>query len=767
VRVVKHGWSSAIGFVLVLVGCGATEIRSSRSQGTGGAGSNIILESYNSKSVDKIDLLLVLDNSPSMADKQDVLASAVPDLVRRLVSPNCVDVLGAPVGQTPSDPTAECPPGSVREFDPILNFHVGVITSSLGGHGTSYCEGTEAENDHAELLGSRPRGAGTVYPPGTPGFLDWKPSTNSGADVNAFYSSLQAMVRAAGSEGCGFPASLEAMYRFLADPFPPQSIVLEPCRGTAQCATPAGLDATILEQRRAFLRPDSLVVIVMVTDGNDCSIRDSDLYHYAATLNGLLPQASSVCSVNPNDPCCYSCGVVKPSNCTADPKCGPPPPPLLAIDDPPNLRCFDQKRRFGLDFLYPISRYVTALRSPKLCTTKVDLNPDGDCAARPDESPGLVDNPLILDPAYGGFLPRDPSRVHVAAIAGVPWQLIADDPADSQSLHFKVWDQMNADSTWAVILGDPANATGPVPPQDPHMVQSVDPRPGIPGPNTPPDADPINGHERNITRRDDLQYACIFPRPLTNACVNTNCDCFDSEPGENDPLCSTSGGPYEPVQYNAKAYPAGRELELIHDIGNTGIVASLCPRNLADPSAQDYGYRPAVDAIADRLKSTVGEKNCLRRKLAVAPDGTVSCTVLEATIDPAWSCDPSMNRRKPDPSLIEAARRHLAADKWCDSDPNTTYIPECSRFNVCEIMRADDSCLTTAPSPTTIGWCYVDPSANLGDPALVTKCPTNWKQRLLFFGDNTPVSSGTVLITCGNGAPVGTALNTGGTSQPL
>jgi hypothetical protein len=161
----KCGWWSFIGFVLVFAGCGATEIRNLRSDGAGGSGSNVMLDTFSTKSCDKIkmDLLFMIDNSPSMADKRDVLTAAVPDLVRRLVSPTCVDDTGTAVGQTPTDPAAPCPSSTVREIKPTTDLHVAVITSSLGGHGAPICEGTEAENDHAELLGSRPRAASTVY----------------------------------------------------------------------------------------------------------------------------------------------------------------------------------------------------------------------------------------------------------------------------------------------------------------------------------------------------------------------------------------------------------------------------------------------------------------------------------------------------------------------------------------------------------------------------------------------------------------------------
>src|ERR1700753_731611 len=39
----------------------------------------------------KIDLLFMVDNSVSMADKQEILAAAVPVLLGRLVAPICVD----------------------------------------------------------------------------------------------------------------------------------------------------------------------------------------------------------------------------------------------------------------------------------------------------------------------------------------------------------------------------------------------------------------------------------------------------------------------------------------------------------------------------------------------------------------------------------------------------------------------------------------------------------------------------------------------------
>ncbi len=90
--------------------------------------------------VGKIDLLLALDNSASMADKQAILALAIPDLIVGLVNPRCLDdVTSAPVATQPMSPLDPCPAGSTRDFTPVLDIHVGMISSSLGSFGADGC----------------------------------------------------------------------------------------------------------------------------------------------------------------------------------------------------------------------------------------------------------------------------------------------------------------------------------------------------------------------------------------------------------------------------------------------------------------------------------------------------------------------------------------------------------------------------------------------------------------------------------------------------
>ena len=112
-----------------------------------------------------IDLLLVVDNSPNTENFQSLLAATVPYLVGRFAQPACVDGLGNVLGTAPSD-GAPCADGQ-REFQPVEDVHIGVVSSSLGGHGADSCSPVSTywnvtQNDAAHLLTRGP--GGTVVP---------------------------------------------------------------------------------------------------------------------------------------------------------------------------------------------------------------------------------------------------------------------------------------------------------------------------------------------------------------------------------------------------------------------------------------------------------------------------------------------------------------------------------------------------------------------------------------------------------------------------
>ncbi len=88
---------------------------------------------------------------------------------------------------------------------------------------------------------------------------------------------LAEMVKGVGQVGCGYESQLESWYRFLVDPEPYKSITVENNRSVLQ-----GVDDELLAERKNFLRSDSLVAIVLLTDENDCSLTDAGIAFNAA-----------------------------------------------------------------------------------------------------------------------------------------------------------------------------------------------------------------------------------------------------------------------------------------------------------------------------------------------------------------------------------------------------------------------------------------------------------------------------------------------------
>jgi hypothetical protein len=539
----------------------------------------------------KLDLLFVIDNSISMGTKQAALAASLPSLVSRLVNPLCVGADGATVPASGID--APCPEGFERESLPVRDMHVGVITTSLGARGGTICvpdvDPSRNYDDFAQLVPSV-RPTITLEDSGGQGFLTWNPENPASAsesEPGALTQNLQNHILATGEFGCGYESPLEALYRFLIEPEPPLEITSD-----SRSSTATGINNVLLSQRAAFLRPDSAVMVVVLTDEDDCSIVDQSgsqgwIVGYSPMNATTLPRATAACESDPNDPCCTSCAAQTPTGCVRDPLCDTSPN-LEVIDDALNLRCFEQRRRFGFDLLYPIERYASALRG--------ELVPSRSTGA-------LVANPLYV----GG---RTPALVSVAMIVGVPWQDLAVDAA-AVPLEFMTNDALASTDRWPVILGDPA---ANVPPTDPFMRPSVEPRTGqnpitnepiVGSTSTDPTAT-INGHEHDATERNDLQYACTFELPEPRFCNVDDyaCQCQESDIPANRSICQPpGGGAATTTQYYGHAYPSLRPLALAKSLGTQAVVASICPRDLANETGPDYGYVPAANSILARLRT--------------------------------------------------------------------------------------------------------------------------------------------------------------------
>ena len=715
-----------------------------------------VSESVKQNKVNKIDLLFMIDNSSSMADKQQILGEAVPELVDRLIEPKCIDpntlrTVGNAVNGI-------CTMGEL-DFEPIKDIHIGIITSSLGNHGAAgVCEDADDvlnmrsdphNNDQGHLV-SRGAGGTPVATWNNKGFLLYNPNDPNGLkNAAAVAAPFTEMVKGVGQHGCGYEASLESIYRFLIEPQPYLTIGINKDIGGFGQAELNGTDTQLLQQRKDFLRADSLVSIMIVTDENDCSVVDSGQGFYALLRpqqggRSVLKHGTSRCLENPNDQCCFNCGVqTPPTGCASagnDPECMKGE--LTVTEDQPNLRCFDQKRRYGVDFLYDTQRYVDGFTKPEV----------------PNRKGEMVANPLFSDltcmTGAGCAQVREKDLVFVAGIIGVPWQDIALDPLDLTK-GYKTAKQIESDNVWAEILGDPKNASGPILPRDIHMVESIKPRAGLPGPGSAANADIKNGHEWDPSLdmsqpNADLQYACIFPLATPKKCEGAaDCDCYGPNIGQvQNPLCQGPTG-YTENQLRAKAYPGLRILQVLRGIdASQAIVASICPANVTDKTRDDYGYSPAISALVGRLRNALRGR-CLPRTLEVDKEtGNVPCVVVEVYNAATCDCKVAPGRDTADPTVITDAMRK-EGNCFCEIQQMKGIVPN-SPQQVCKTNL-------NPPAGTGDGWCYVDPQQGL-DPLhpfdmaqcpVVRGCPATDKRLIKFINTNSePRPGATAFIMC-------------------
>ncbi|MDP9150465.1 MAG: hypothetical protein M3O36_11075 [Myxococcota bacterium] len=739
--------------------------------------------------INKIDLLFLIDNSASMGDKQELLAAAVPDMLNRLVSPNCVDPAGNPTGQTAQ--LGVCPGGSAPEFPPVHDMHIGIVTSSLGGRGGDVCSPTEtnpskalnAHNDDRGQLVNRGGASELDVPDADPShMLAWFPNVpqNVGAampptraigmvgargQTGTLIGDFTDMIIGVHEHGCGFEAQNEAWYRFLVQPDPFDAITV-----AGNTASLIGTDDTILQQRADFLRPDSLLAVVVVTDENEEVANPLAVggqgwvfenQSFPGTTNGTLPQGTIECrnidpnnilTTGPNDPNCRSCAGLEgqPGFATRCPKDGASGAPghLDPSHDKINVRFFNQKQRFGVFAGYPTSRYVRGLTKDRVPDRAHEVDRNGNYVGDEDAYANCVNpifaanlrrnsaDPKALCNAKAG--PRKATDVYYAAIAGVPHQLLQAKPGDMEcrpgtSAADCPQKDVLTEADWTLITGrDPEHYDFRG--IDFHMLESTAERTaqGVMAnasrcPSTAADnCDPINGREW-ATGNGDLQFACTFKLATQKDCTALEnqgaCDCATDSTTRGAPLCTTGGtgaGGHGTTQLQGKAYPSVREMVIAHAMKKQGIVSSLCPIHESESVPGDplYGYRPAVKAIVDRLTVNL-EVQCVPHKLAPGANGDVPCLVLVTL--PAGDCKgPGLS--DVDPTLL-ARFRQSQHESWSGGggatggniDPSTLPTCQLAELNPGTSPKSFDA-NGSCKASNEPGWCYVEGKAAGGCP---------------------------------------------------
>jgi hypothetical protein len=192
---------------------------------------------------------------------------------------------------------------------------------------------------------------------------------------------------------------------------------------------------------------------------------------------------------------------------------------------------------------------------------------------------------------------------------------------------------------------------------------------------------------------------------------------------------------------------------VLRDYGDNSIVASICPKNTTDPTAADFGYRPAIAAIVDRLGERLTEK-CLPRKLEVQEvEGGMqaSCLIVEAD-EKGTGCDPEQARSEVSPEMASNVRQRLLNTHLCSD-----LKQDCLDYQLCAIeplapgTAEHQSCLSGGASSGD-GWCYIAPEQGLGDVSQVEKCPETKKRKIRFAGASNPKKGSVTFFACA-GAP--------------
>jgi hypothetical protein len=639
------------------------------------------------------DFVFIVDDSISMGDKQKLLTQS---LIRAHgYFTRCTD---------PSSPNlwlpavnGECPPGMLSSGSILSSENVSIITTSVGAGGIA-CSGSD--------LGAR-----LIEPPTAEELRQ--------SEDEPFGPRLSHV----GEAGCGFEGPLEAMYRFLVDPEPPAGIGTKTEDG--QLVTVAKeVDRTLLEQRAQTLKPLSQVVVVIITDEDDCSVNDAgDAWKMGAEPG--LARGSSACAEIGNR-CCRACDLAEgapPAGCeplSQDSVCSRAPT-WAPEADPLNLRCWQQRQRFGRDWLFPIERYTEALTAPTIVT-------------RTGQS---VPNPLF---EHG----RTPDMVSVVLLSGVPWQdLVTPETAeDSDSMQFLTPDELDSRGAWAQILGDPNQG---ILPTDPHLRESVALRPGLPSADG--EWDPIHGHEVVWPNEDQLQYSCIFALPEPRACDGqAACDCAAASGGQS-PLCRDQHGGYDATQRFAKATPPPRLLEFARAMGARAHLGSICPRQLASPASPGFGYTDILLQAKDLSYSSAFDLSCFWPSLPLSAAGTLNCKLLELHLQ---SVD------------CTALGRTVASGPFLDAFLNEVSVPDRVGTTVCEIppfegdarspgTPAHECANKLHPKLQTQGYCYVDPLLGLGQTAVVDSCPPISQRRVRVIPQNLPMPNTRTELICDYG----------------
>ncbi|UJR84042.1 hypothetical protein [Sandaracinus amylolyticus] len=211
-----------------------------------------------STTTDALDLVLMMDSSGSLEAEQTRFVAALPRFFRALTS-----------GDHDEDGTPE--------HTPVRSLHVGVVTSDMGSAGFPIptC-GTEFGDD-GRFVRSASASLGGC-PATYPTFFEFA----AGDDVSALANDVSCVAQTEHLEGCGFEQPLESVLKALSPAVPTEWTAegFEP---------PTFLDGTLghgAGMHAGFSRRDAVLAILLLTDEDDCSVSDVELFDQTSPRYG-------------------------------------------------------------------------------------------------------------------------------------------------------------------------------------------------------------------------------------------------------------------------------------------------------------------------------------------------------------------------------------------------------------------------------------------------------------------------------------------------
>ena len=187
--------------------------------------------------LDAVDILMVIDNSNSIAPQAEALKAELPRLLNAIVMGNDGDT----------------------SFPPANSVHVAVTTSDIGiGPSDEFPTCTGIGNDG---LFVKPGEVGVSCEASHPAYLAYEGGAAPIATVDSVACVPLVFSQLGGNAGCGFEQPLEAALKSV-------------WRATDQKVSFLSGAAHGSDENQGFLRDTSLLVVVVVTDEDDCSARD-------------------------------------------------------------------------------------------------------------------------------------------------------------------------------------------------------------------------------------------------------------------------------------------------------------------------------------------------------------------------------------------------------------------------------------------------------------------------------------------------------------